>query len=191
MKKPWRIALYAAPLLVFIVLAILLGSRLGTDPTELPSARIGKPVPEFHLTSLADPQRMLGVADLKGQVTVLNVWATWCVSCLVEHPVLMHMKSLGVPIVGVNYKDYREAAQQYLSLHGDPFLFSVFDDKGDLGLDLGVYGAPETYLLDADGHIRYRFVGVLDPQNWQRVLKPRYEALVAGRDLPADKEIVP
>lgn len=188
MTKPWRIALYAVPLLVFLVLAILLGSRLGTDPTELPSARIGKPVPEFRLSSLKEPERMLSADDLKGQVTILNVWATWCISCQVEHPVLMQLQAMGVPIVGVNYKDYRESALQYLALHGDPFRFSVFDEKGDLGLDLGVYGAPETYLLDETGHIRYRFVGVLDPQNWERVLKPRYEALLAGRPLPVDGE---
>ena len=89
--------------------------------------------------------------------------------------------------LGVNYKDIRQAATKYLELHGDPFLFSVFDEKGDLGLDLGVYGAPETYLLDQAGNIRYRFVGVLDPQNWETVLKPRYDALVANQPLPEEQ----
>ncbi len=188
MSKPWRIALYAGPLLVFAALAVLLGSRLGTDPTLLPSARLGKPMPAFQLSSLTAPERLLTTADIKGQVSVLNVWATWCISCLVEHPVLLQMAAEGVPIVGVNYKDSREVALQYLRLHGDPFRFSVYDENGDLGLDLGVYGAPETYLLDRDGHIRYRFVGVLDPQKWETVLKPRYRALVEGRPLPADAE---
>jgi cytochrome c biogenesis protein CcmG/thiol:disulfide interchange protein DsbE len=187
-KKSWRIALYAGPLLVFVGLAVLLGSRLGTDPTLLPSARIGQPMPAFQLSSLTEPDRQLNATDVKGQVSVLNVWATWCISCQVEHPVLMRMAADGVPIIGVNYKDYREAALKYLELHGNPFRFSVFDEKGDLGLDLGVYGAPETYLLDKDGQIRYRFVGVLDDQKWETVLKPRYQALLEGRPLPAEGE---
>lgn len=188
MKKSWRIALYAGPLLVFVLLAVLLGSRLGTDPTLLPSARIGQPMPAFQLSSLTEPDRQLNAADVQGQVSVLNVWATWCISCQVEHPVLMRMAADGVPIIGVNYKDYRESALKYLELHGNPFRFSVFDEKGDLGLDLGVYGAPETYLLDKDGQIRYRFVGVLDDQKWETVLKPRYQALLEGRPLPAEGE---
>ncbi|MDP2227955.1 MAG: DsbE family thiol:disulfide interchange protein [Moraxellaceae bacterium] len=186
MSNPVRIALYTLPLVFFVTLAILLGSRLGTDPTELPSARLGKPVPAFQLSSLTEPARMLSEADLRGEVLVLNVWATWCISCLVEHPVLKAMAAEGVPIVGVNYKDYREAATKYLELHGNPFRFSVFDEKGDLGLDLGVYGAPETYLVDAAGNIRYRFIGVLDEKNWLTVLKPRYDALRAGKPLPKE-----
>ncbi|MDF3030500.1 MAG: DsbE family thiol:disulfide interchange protein [Moraxellaceae bacterium] len=188
MNKPMRIALYAGPLLVFVVLAVLLGSRLGTDPTLLPSARVGKPMPAFQLPSLTEPDRVLTAADVKGQVSVLNVWGTWCISCQVEHPTLMRMAGAGVPIIGVNYKDHHEAALKYLELHGNPFLFSVFDGNGDLGLDLGVYGAPETYLLDKDGQIRYRFIGVLDDEKWETVLKPRYQALVEGRPLPADGE---
>lgn len=188
MKRSWRIALYAVPLLVFVGLAVLLGSRLGTDPTLLPSARLGKPVPDFQLPSLTEPRRLLTAADLKGQVSILNVWGTWCVSCQVEHPVLLQMAAEGVPIIGVNYKDYREAALKYLELHGNPFRFSVFDESGDLGLDLGVYGAPETYLLDQEGRIRYRFIGVLDPEKWEAVLKPRYRALLEGRPLPEGED---
>lgn len=188
MNKPLRITFYALPLLVFVGLAILLGSRLGTDPTELPSARIGKVMPDFSLSDLAAPEKVLTTADIKGQVLFLNVWATWCISCQVEHPVLKHMAEAGVPIVGINYKDYREAAQKYLELHGNPFRFTVYDDKGDLGLDLGVYGAPETYLLDKEGNIRYRYIGVLDAEKWETVLKPRYEALLAGKPLPADND---
>ena len=184
MSKSWRIALYAVPLLVFAGLAVLLGSRLGTDPTELPSARIGKPLPEFRLSSLKAPEKMLTSADVKGRVVILNVWATWCISCQMEHPVLMQMAAEGVPLIGINYKDYRESAQKYLELHGDPFRFTVFDEKGDLGLDLGVYGAPETYLLDSNGDIRYRYIGVLDADKWAKDLKPRYQALLAGKPLP-------
>lgn len=186
MNKPLRYALYFTPLLFFVGLAVLLGSRLGSDPTELPSARIGKPMPEFRLTALEAPEKILTTADIRGRVVFLNVWATWCVSCLVEHPVLMQMAAEGVPVVGVNYKDYREAAQKYLALHGNPFAFTVFDEKGDLGLDLGVYGAPETYLIDKDGQIRYRFIGVLSAEKWQSELKPRYQALLQGGRLPEE-----
>lgn len=188
MKKSWKIALYAGPLLVFVGLAVLLGSRLGVDPTVLPSARIGKPMPAFQLPALEDPARVVTAADLKGEVSVLNVWATWCVSCQIEHPVLLQMAAAGVPIIGVNYKDYREAALKYLELNGNPFRFSISDDKGDLGIDLGVYGAPETYLLDAEGRIRYRLIGVLDAKKWETDLKPRYDALRAGKPLPEDGE---
>lgn len=186
MNKSARLALYALPLLGFIGLALLLGSRLGSDPTVLPSARLGQPMPDFRLASLRDPQQLLTPADLKGEVSVLNVWATWCVSCLVEHPVLLQMSREGVAIHGVNYKDEREAALKYLELHGDPFRTVVSDGSGDFGIDLGVYGAPETYLLDRDANIRYRLVGVLDAQKWERELKPRYEALKAGRALPEE-----
>lgn len=188
MSKSWRIAFYAVPLLLFVGLAILLGSRLGSDPTELPSARIGKPLPDFRLSALESPGKMLTAADVKGQVAILNVWATWCISCQMEHPVLMQMAAEGVPVIGINYKDYRESAQKYLELHGNPFRFTVFDEKGDLGLDLGVYGAPETYLLDKAGNIRYRYIGVLDQDKWAKELKPRYQALLAGKPLPEETE---
>jgi cytochrome c biogenesis protein CcmG/thiol:disulfide interchange protein DsbE len=186
MSKPARIALYALPLLAFVALAMLLGSRLGTDPTVLPSARLGQPMPAFTLASLQDPRKLLTAADLKGEVAVLNVWATWCISCQIEHPVLLQMAQSGVPIYGINYKDEREAALKYLENHGNPFRLVVSDDRGDLGIDLGVYGAPETYLLDRDGNIRYRLVGVLDAQKWETDLKPRFEALRAGKPLPGE-----
>lgn len=186
MNKPARLALYALPLLAFVALAILLGSRLGNDPTVLPSARLGQPMPAFSLPSLLEPQQLLTAADLKGEVAVLNVWATWCISCLIEHPVLLQMAQAGVPIHGINYKDDRQAALKYLELHGNPFRQVVSDDRGDLGIDLGVYGAPETYLLDRDGNIRYRMIGVLDAQKWESDLRPRFEALRAGQPMPGE-----
>lgn len=181
-----RYAIYALPLVFFLGMAWLFFGQIGKDPTELPSARLGQEMPAFQLSSLTEPNRVLTVADVKGEVSVLNVWATWCVSCLIEHPVLNQMAADGVRIVGVNYKDYREAAQQYLVNKKDPFVFSIFDEDGSLAIDLGVYGAPETYLLDADGRIRYRFIGVLDEPSWINVVKPRYEALKAGLTIPED-----
>jgi cytochrome c biogenesis protein CcmG/thiol:disulfide interchange protein DsbE len=186
MGKTGRYLLFALPLLVFVGLALLFWSRIGHDPTELPSARIGKPLPAFQLTSLHDPAHWYTQDDVKGQVMLLNVWATWCVSCQVEHPVLKQLADAGIVIIGVNYKDERSAALAYLQNNGDPYRFTVFDDQGSFGLDLGVYGAPETYLIDQEGRVRYRFIGVLDPDHWDSEIKPRYEALLQGKPLPAD-----
>ena len=171
--------IFGLPLVLFLALAVLLASRNGEDPSYLPSARLQQPVPAFSLSSLEDPERMLDPSIFQGQVSLLNVWATWCVSCLVEHPVLLNMAADGVRIIGVNYKDDRQAAQAYLRERGSPFAETVFDERGDLGLDLGVYGAPETYLIDAQGRIRYRAVGVLDAKAWLQELKPRYDAVRA------------
>lgn len=181
-----RLLVFLIPLLVFLALAALLLSRNGSDPTYLPSARLGQPVPAFALPSLQEPAKTLDNSLFRGQVTLLNVWATWCVSCLVEHPVLMQLAEAGVPIVGINYKDAREAALVYLENNGNPFRAVVSDSEGSLGVDLGVYGAPETYLVDRDGRIRYRSVGVIDARAWTEELKPRYDALVAGKPLPGE-----
>lgn len=187
MKKPLRIALFAIPLLMFAGMVLLFASGIGKDPSYLPSARIGKAFPAFSLASLADPEKMLSEKDLKGQVALLNVWATWCPSCRIEHPAFMQLKAAGIPIYGMNYKDEREAAKKYLSTLGDPFLFSIYDDTGNLGIDLGVYGAPETYILDREGQVRYRFVGVLDEENWEQTLKPCYQALLNEQAAAAEK----
>lgn len=177
MKTRWLI--FAVPLLLFLALAVLLFSRNGSDPSFLPSARLGQPVPAFSLPSLAEPERVLDQSLLTGEVSLLNVWATWCVSCLVENPVLLALSEQGVRIIGVNYKDNRQAALAWLENNGNAFAQIIFDEDGSLGIDLGVYGAPETYLVDGNGVIRYRAVGVLDPKAWQTELKPRYDALIA------------
>lgn len=187
MSPSRRWLVFILPLVLFAALALLLLNRNGEDPTLLPSARLGQPVPAFQLASLTEPGRMLDVGVFKGEVSLLNVWATWCVSCLAEHPTLMRLQQDGVRIIGVNYKDEREAAMAYLANHGDPYAEIVADSQGDLGLDLGVYGAPETYLVDRDGRIRYRAVGVIDDRAWLQELKPRYDALKAGQPLPETK----
>ena len=164
------------PLLVFVLLATLLYSGLGKDPAELPSALIGKPIPAFSLPSVEDPQVMLTQADLKGPALV-NVWATWCISCKVEHPVLNQLSKQGVTIYGINYKDERVAAQKWLREFHNPYALDVDDAQGTLGLDLGVYGAPETFFIDAQGVIRHKFVGVIDERVWREKLAPLYAAL--------------
>lgn len=179
-----RIVLWGIPLLVFLAFAVLLFSRLGKDSTELPSARLGKPVPEFRLPSLLGG-RELTVADLRGKPVVLNVWASWCPSCREEQPALLRLSQSGVPVWGLNYKDDPADAQRWLASLGNPFVEIISDLDGNLGLDLGVYGAPETYLIDAKGQVRFRFVGVFDDAVWQSTLKPCFDQLQQGGEAPA------
>ena len=171
-----RLKLFA-PLALFVLLAVLLYRGLSLNPQELPSALIDQPMPAFSLPSLGDEDRTLSVDDLKGQPMLLNVWATWCIACRVEHPYLQKLADEGVTIAGINYKDDSAAALQWLTDLGDPYRFSVVDAAGTLGLDLGVYGAPETFFLDAEGVVRYRHVGVIDERLWTGRLKPIWDDL--------------
>lgn len=167
------------PLIIFVVMAAFLFRGLALDPQALPSALIDRPLPTFDLPALDEAQQ-LGREDLLGEVALLNVWATWCVSCRVEHPYLMQLAASGVPIYGINYKDEDAAATRWLEELGNPYRANIADREGSLGLDLGVYGAPETYLVDAQGVVRYRHVGVVDEQVWQTVLQPLYQQLGSG-----------
>ena len=177
-----RALLWAIPLLLFLGLAALLMSRLGTDPTALPSARLGKPFPEFQLADLLTNQP-LTLASIKGKPAVVNVWASWCPSCKEEHPALMKLAQQGLPIIGLNYKDVPDDAKAYLMQRGNPFQVIIADVDGNLGLDLGVYGAPETYLMDAKGDVVYRYVGVFDEKIWQSQLAPCYQQLLTGGEM--------
>lgn len=167
-----RIKLFL-PVLIFIPLGLLLLKALELDPQELPSALMNKPVPDFQLQSLAQADRVLDSSALQGEKTLLNVWATWCPSCKVEHPYLMKLaRQDGIRIVGLNYKDERRAALAWLARYKDPYAFNIYDPEGRLGLDLGVYGAPETFVLDSQGIIRYKHVGVVNERVWQNSIKP-------------------
>lgn len=161
------------PLMLFIVLALFLFRGLSLDPKAMPSALVDHPLPAFSLPSLGE-QRQLTRDDVIGQVAFLNVWATWCISCRVEHPYLQQLADRGVPIYGVNYKDEDGAALEWLQALGNPYVANIADREGTLGLDLGVYGAPETYLVDSDGVIRYRHVGVVNERVWTTILEPLY-----------------
>lgn len=171
-----RFALFA-PLAVFVVLSLFLLKGLDRDPTELPSALIGETFPVFTLPALNRDQ-MITEQDLKSQVTLVNVWATWCFACRIEHPMLNQLADLGVAIVGLNYKDQNDKAQTWLEQRGNPYLFNIVDADGSLGFDLGVTGAPETYLVDAQGVIRHRRVGVVDQRVWDNEFKALYAELV-------------
>ena len=163
------------PLVAFLVLVLLLVRGLSLDPTELPSARLGDRIHAFDLPLLNTAERR-SADDWTGQPALLNVWATWCFSCRVEHPYLLELAAQGVVIYGLNYKDEPEKAAQWLVDLGNPYTETIVDQRGDFGLDLGVYGAPETYVIDADGIIRHRHVGVVNAQVWTEQLQPFFEA---------------
>lgn len=172
-----RIALFI-PLVVFAVLSLFLFKGLDRDPTELPSALVGEPFPAFVLPSLPKEQKLLTERDLDSKVVLVNVWATWCFACRIEHPMLNQLAAEGVRIIGLNYKDQNDKALQWLEQRGNPYLFNIVDAEGSLGFDLGVTGAPETYLIDAQGIIRYRRVGVVDQRIWDDEISSLYQQLV-------------
>ena len=156
---------YLLPLGIFVVIAVFLGVGLRLDPREVPSALINKPAPAFSLPQLHQPAQTFSHDEMKGKVWLLNVWASWCVACRDEHPVLVELARSGtIPIVGLNYKDYRADGLRWLKQFGDPYRLSVYDRDGRIGIDYGVYGVPETFLIDKNGIIRYKRIGVVTPE---------------------------
>lgn len=148
------------------------------DPKTLPSMLIDKPMPQFQIDTVAGGE--ISNVDLPDQIFLLNIWGSYCLPCLIEHPTLMRLAEEGeIPVVGVNYRDREDLAIDWLQDNGNPFVFSILDEDGRFGIDLGVYGAPETYLVDADGVIRYRHVSVLDETVWQRDFAPAIAELKA------------
>ena len=176
-----RVALFV-PLVVFAILSLFLLKGLDRDPTELPSALVGEPFPTFTLPSLSDNQQLLTERDIDSKVVLVNVWATWCFACRIEHPMLNQLAAEGLNIIGLNYKDKNDQALQWLEQKGNPYLFNIVDAQGSLGFDLGVTGAPETYLVDASGTIRYRRVGVVDQRVWDDDIKDLYQQLIGEAD---------
>jgi cytochrome c biogenesis protein CcmG, thiol:disulfide interchange protein DsbE len=166
------------PLIIFAALGILFWQGLKMDPTELPSALVGRPVPRFQLPTVKEPQRLVTQEDLKGnKYALINVWATWCGPCRQEHPFLLELANKGIPIFGVNARDELVLAQEWLDERGDPYRFSIFDQEGKLGLDLGVYGYPETFLIDANGTVLQRKTSVLSDRVWREDFLPIIEKL--------------
>lgn len=171
-------AKFLVPLALFLLLAAFLGYGLTLNPSVVPSPLIDKPAPEFRLAKLDAPDELLGVADMRGQVWLLNVWASWCVSCRQEHPHLVELAKSGkVALVGLNYKDERDAALAWLRNYGNPYVATVTDPDGRVGIDYGVYGTPETFLIDRDGVIRYKHIGPVNSQIVRDVLMPRIAEL--------------
>jgi cytochrome c biogenesis protein CcmG, thiol:disulfide interchange protein DsbE len=166
------------PLAAFAGLAMFLAAGLKLKPSEVPSPFIGRPAPAFSLPVLAEPSRQVSAAELKGQVWLLNVWASWCVACRDEHPLLVELaKTYPVPIYGLNYKDEPGAAKEWLQKMGDPYKASLMDAQGAVGLDYGVYGVPETFVIDAQGIVRFKHVGPVTPDVWRDKLEPLLKQL--------------
>ncbi len=169
---------FLLPLGVFIALVLLLGVGLGLNPRLVPSPLVGKPLPEFALEQLREPKQFLSRNDLTGKVSLLNAWATWCVECRREHPVLVGIAREGkVPVYGLNYKDQRPEALQWLERLGDPYVASGFDADGRVGIDLGVYGLPETFLVDEHGMIVHKHIGPISREIWESQFVPVIERL--------------
>lgn len=169
---------FLLPLIVFVVLVGFLAVGLTLNPREVPSPLVGKPAPAFRLPQLHEQDKTFSPTDMTGQVWLLNVWASWCGGCKEEHPVLMRMAQAGdVPIYGMDYKDRRDEALMWLRRHGNPYPLTVVDEAGRVGINYGVYGVPETYVIDKQGVIRYKQIGPLDDE------------LVAKTILPLVKEL--
>jgi len=169
---------YAVPLGMFLLLAVLLGIGLRLNPREVPSPLVGKPAPAFTLPQLHQPAESFSPPAMQGKVWLFNVWASWCTSCREEHPVLMSLARSGaVPIIGLNYKDKREDGIAWLKRFGDPYALSAFDEKGSVGIDYGVYGVPETYLIDKKGVIRFKQIGIVTPDIVRTRILPLVDSL--------------
>lgn len=167
---------FIIPLVVFLALAGLLWKGLDLDPRQLPSQLIDKPAPVFELATVDDPNTVVSNNTYAGKVWLLNVWASWCVACLEEHPVISELSDT-VDIVGLNYKDKREDALAWLARHGNPYRISGYDLAGNVGIDYGVYGVPETFVIDPRGRIRYKHTGPVSRQAMRDTLIPIIDSL--------------
>ncbi len=170
------------PVIVFIALCVLLfaGLRMADRKDIIPSPLIGKPAPQFNLPTL-DGEHMVQRDDLLGRAYLLNVWASWCPGCRVEHEQIASIAESGLlPVIGLNYKDAEADAKRWLNQFGDPYEQIIVDADGKVGIDFGVYGAPETFLVDADGTIQFKQVGILDQRTWETKLRPLIESLDIG-----------
>jgi cytochrome c biogenesis protein CcmG/thiol:disulfide interchange protein DsbE len=164
---------YLIPLALAVLLGLLLAYGLKLDPRKIPSPLVGKPLPAFALQTVADPKRVVSSEELRGRVYLLNVWASWCVACREEHPLLNELaRAKAVTLIGLNYKDQRPAALGWLNQLGNPYELSLADADGRLGIELGVYGVPETFVIDKQGVIRYKQIGPITPEVWDKTLAP-------------------
>ncbi|WYX24813.1 DsbE family thiol:disulfide interchange protein [Achromobacter xylosoxidans] len=169
---------YLVPLAIFLAMAVFLAMGLSRDPRAVPSAMIDKPAPAIGLPLLQAPGERLEVQSMRGKVWLLNVWASWCAPCREELPVLREVAQRhGVPLYGLNYKDKPEDARAWLARHGNPYQASASDVDGRVGIEYGVYGVPETFVIDGAGRIRYRQLGLITPEIWRTRLQPMIEAL--------------
>lgn len=172
-KIGWRIV----PIILFVLLSIFLWRGLSLNPRDLPSVQLGKSLPDFTLPQLQNPNLFFSSEQIREQVVLLNVWASWCAACTDEQVFMLQLAREGVPIYGLNYKDRAEDALQWLAQWGNPYKLVVQDRDGNVAIDLGVYGAPETFVIDKKGIIRYRHAGIMNQELWQKEIKPLMEQL--------------
>ena len=169
---------FLLPLVAFVILVIFLGVGLTLNPRQVPSPLVDKPAPAFRLQQLYDTSKPLSSEENLGKVWMLNVWASWCVACRDEHPILVELSKLGiVPIYGLNYKDQRDTAMQWLKQFGNPYEMSIVDADGKVGIDYGVYGVPETYVIDKQGIIRYKHIGPVTVESLKNKILPLIQEL--------------
>jgi len=183
---------YLTPLVLFLVLAGFLYAGLGLKPSEVPSPFIGKPAPQFNLPQLMETEKQISRDELLGKVYLLNVWASWCVTCKYEHPLLMEVQKSGlVDIYGLNYKDKRADARFVLRRSGDPYVVNAYDEDGRVGIDYGVTGTPETFLIDKNGIVVHKVIGALTPDDLRDCILPLVEKLkVADANNQISREVV-
>ena len=165
------------PLIIFAVLGVFLYVGLSLNPREVPSPFIGKPAPNFTLPVIGQPGATFSPSDAKGRVWLLNIWAPWCVSCRQEHPILMQLKQAGVPIYGLNWKDKDHEAEALLMERGSPYVVCVDDQDGRAGIDYGVTGTPETFIIDKAGIVRMKHIGPISPDAWEKKFMPLLKEL--------------
>jgi cytochrome c biogenesis protein CcmG, thiol:disulfide interchange protein DsbE len=170
---------FLIPLFAFFALVGVLWVGLSLDPRALPSPLVGKEAPDFDLPQLRDPDARLARADMLGKPALFNVWASWCVTCRQEHPMLAQLRNSGVPVYGLNYKDTRSDALRFLARYGDPYQAIAFDEAGMVGIDYGVYATPETFLIDRHGMIRFKHIGMITPDIIENKILPLYRQLEA------------
>ena len=166
---------FTLPLIGFVALIALLAVGLGLNPREVPSPLVGKPAPDFKVPQLHDPGADFSPKEMLGKVWLFNVWASWCVSCREEHPIIVEYTKRpdAIPVIGLNYKDKREDGQRWLARFGNPYVLSAFDLDGRVGINYGVYGVPETYLIDKQGVIRYKHIGPITPDVLEKKILPK------------------
>lgn len=177
----WR---YLVPLVLFLGIGVLFWRGLGMNPSYVPSALVGKPVPTFSLPGVTNPQDVVSTETLAGQVSLVNVWGTWCVECRHEHAFLLELARAGVPIYGLNVRDDRAAAIEWLSRLGNPYVSSGFDPDNRAGIEWGVTGAPETFLIGRDGTVLHKHISPLTPRIWQRDFVPLLKEYCGPADCP-------
>lgn len=170
---------HTIPLIIFILITLFMWLGLGKNPNLLPSVLLNKPLPIVNAPQLDEQSVPVTLEQFKGQITLLNVWATWCDNCHLEHPIFLDIaRQQRIQIIGLNYKDDRSAAKKYLSAMGNPYVANIYDPTGKIGMQLGVYGTPETFIIDQDGIVRYKFIGPITLDTWQKIVIPQVQKLL-------------